>query len=77
MAVKEPEAVKAPKPVKATVTEVVYESREKEPTMFEAAEYWPSRNFSSGRLEWVVPAHDVERFEQHFFIQTGRIVRKG
>ena len=66
--------------VKATVkapAEVVYESREKEPSMFEAAEYWPVRNHSNGRLEWTVPANDVERFERHFFVQTGRIVRKG
>ena len=71
-------AVKAP--LKAPVTaraEVVYESREKEPSMFEAAEYWPIRNHANGRLEWSVPASDVERFERHFFVQTGRIVRKG
>lgn len=79
MSVKEPEVVKpAPKKVVAAPSaDVVYESREKEPSMFEACEYWPIRNHANGRLEWTVPANDVERFETHFFFQTGRIVRKG
>lgn len=79
MTAKETEVAKAPTP-KATVkapAEVTYESREKEPSMFEACEYWPIRNHANGRLEWTVPANDVERFETHFFYQTGRIVRKG
>jgi hypothetical protein len=54
---------------------VLYETREREPTMFPCAGYNPIRNFQSGRLEYKVPAHDVERFEKHFFVETGRIVR--
>jgi len=52
-----------------------YESREKEPFMFDCAEFRPTRNFSSGRLEWEIPSEDVPRFERHHFVEIGRIVR--
>lgn len=54
---------------------VVFESREKEPAMFDVSIYQSIRA-SDGRLEWNVPASDVERFSSHFFVQTGRVVRK-
>lgn len=55
---------------------VIFESREKEPTMFDVAGIRPTRNFSTGRLEWEVAADDVERFEQNHFVQLCRVVRK-
>jgi hypothetical protein len=70
-----------PKPTKKTTTKkstepVWFESREKEPTMFPVADINPIRNFSNGRLEYEVPADDVDRFVQHHFVMNGRIVRK-
>lgn len=55
---------------------VIFESREKEPTMFDVAGIRPTRNFSTGRLEWEVAVDDVERFEQNHFVQLCRVVRK-
>ncbi len=55
---------------------VWYESREKEPSMFPVAGIGPIRNFQSGRLEYEVPADDVERFEKNHFVMNARIVRK-
>jgi hypothetical protein len=55
---------------------VIFESREKEPTMFDVAGIRPTRNFSTGRLEWEVAGDDVERFEQNHFVQLCRVVRK-
>jgi len=55
---------------------VYYESREKEPSMFDVADISSTRDFSDGRLNWKVQASDVERFEQHHFVQSGRVRRK-
>ena len=55
---------------------VWFESREKEPSMFEVAGYGALRNFSNGRLEWKVKADDVERFMANHFVRTGRVVKK-
>lgn len=74
------EKAAAPKkaaPKKAAAPEFVYyESREKEPTQFEVAGYRPSRNFSTGRLEFKVRGDDVARFEQNHFVKNSRIVKK-
>lgn len=56
---------------------VFYESREKEPKMFDVAGINSTRNFSNGHLEWEVPVDDVERFEANHFFVRGRIRRKG
>ena len=53
-----------------------YESREKEPYSFICADYKPIRNFTSGRLEWEIPAEDIDRFERHHFVEIGRVVPK-
>jgi hypothetical protein len=53
-----------------------YESREREPSSFDCADIKPTRNGSSGRLEWKVANDDVARFESHFFVRNARIVRK-
>ena len=63
-------------PTLAEVTYRHYESREKEPAMFDCAGIRPTRNFSSGRLEWEIEEKDTPRFERHHFLTTGRIVRK-
>lgn len=55
---------------------VYYESREQEPSSFDCADIKPTRNTSSGRLEWKVAKDDVARFESHFFVRNARIVRK-
>lgn len=55
---------------------VIFESREKEPSAFDVAGIRPTRNFSTGRLEWEVPAEDVERFERNHFVGLSRVVRK-
>lgn len=60
----------------APVGVVIFESREKEPTMFDVAGIRPTRNFSTGRLEWEVSGDDVARFEQNHFVQLCRVVRK-
>jgi len=52
-----------------------YESREQEPSAFVCADINPTRNFSSGRLEWKVANEDVARFESHFFFRNARVVR--
>lgn len=57
--------------------EVVYESREKEPSMFPVAGFSPTRNFSTGRLEYSVPASEVARFEANHFYLNARVIRKG
>lgn len=53
-----------------------YESREQEPSSFDCADIRPTRNESSGRLEWKVKNDDVARFESHFFVRNARVVRK-
>jgi hypothetical protein len=53
-----------------------YESREQEPSSFDCADIKPTRNFSTGRLEWRVADADVKRFESHFFFRNARVVRK-
>ena len=53
-----------------------YESREQEPSSFDCADIKPTRNNSSGRLEWKVKNDDVARFESHFFVRNARVVRK-
>ena len=55
---------------------VYFESREQEPSSFDCADIKPTRNTSSGRLEWKVAKDDVARFESHFFVRNARIVRK-
>lgn len=55
---------------------VIYESREREPSAFDVACIRPTRNFSTGRLEWEVEADDVGRFEMNHFVQMSRVVRK-
>jgi hypothetical protein len=55
---------------------VYFESREKEPSMFDVAGVRPTRNFTSGRLEYEVQTEDVERFMQNHFVTSGRIVKK-
>lgn len=76
---KEEPKAEAPKaaPKAASAEIVIYESREKEPSMFPAAGIHPIRNFSNGRLEWRVRADDVQRFEANHFFMNARIVRKG
>lgn len=68
-------AAAAPKAAK-TKRPVIFESREREPLMFDVAGIRPTRNYSTGRLEWEVAADDVERFEQNHFVQLCRVVRK-
>lgn len=70
MALKETKVTEAPK------TPVWFESREKEPSMFEVAGIRPIRNFQSGRLEWEVSHNDVDRFNKNHFVTIGRVVRK-
>lgn len=55
---------------------VWYESRQPEPSMFDVDGIRPIRNFSTGHLEWEVPADRDENFRQHFFVQTSRVVKK-
>ncbi len=66
----------APAPTPAPKGSVWFESREKEPSMFEVAGIGPIRNFSSGRLEWEVPAADLDRFKSNHFVNNGRVIRK-
>lgn len=65
---------KAEKPASTGFT--YYESREQEPASFDCADIKPTRNFSTGRLEWKVANSDVARFEAHFFFRNARVVRK-
>lgn len=65
-----------PAPKAAPTGTVWFESREKEPSMFEVAGIGPIRNFSSGRLEWEVSASDLDRFTSNHFVNNGRVVRK-
>jgi hypothetical protein len=62
--------------VNASKEFVYFESREQEPSSFDCADIKPTRNTSSGRLEWKVAKDDVARFESHFFVRNARIVRK-
>lgn len=62
----------APKPKKV----YIFESREKEPHMFDCNGISSVRNFSNGHLEWEVEEDQVELFKQHFFCVSGRIVPK-
>lgn len=55
---------------------VMFESRDREPTMFTVAGVKPRRNFSNGRLEFRVRADDVERFRKNHHVNNGRIIRK-
>lgn len=55
---------------------VMFESRDREPTMFAVAGVKPRRNFSNGRLEFRVRADDVERFRKNHHVNNGRIIRK-
>lgn len=73
-----PAAKAEPKPAPAPKAPdyVIYESREKEPSMFPVAGINPVRNFQSGRLEYRVPADDLERFSRNHFVGNGRVVRK-
>lgn len=65
-----------PKKAKPEPEFVWYESREKEPSMFNCMDIRPIRNFSTGHLEWEVPAALVERFDRNHHVVMGRIVRK-
>jgi len=53
-----------------------FESREREPYAFEVMGLRPIRNFSTGKLEWEVPADLLELFDQNHFVQNCRVVRK-
>ena len=66
----------APAPAPKATGSVWFESREKEPSMFEVAGIGPIRNFSNGRLEWEVPAADVDRFTANHFVNNGRVIKK-
>ena len=65
-----------PAPAPKATGSVWFESREKEPSMFEVAGIGPIRNFSTGRLEWEVPASDVDRFMANHFVNNGRVKKK-
>lgn len=67
---------KAEPDVPADPAVVWYESRHQEPAMFDVDGIRPIRNFSNGHLEWEVPAERDYLFSQHFFVQTGRVVKK-
>jgi hypothetical protein len=69
-------APKAPARKTKPSAPVVFESREPEPIGFDVARISPIRNFGNGRLEWEVPAEDLERFSAHYHVVTGRLVRK-
>jgi len=62
--------------VQPTASTVIYESREKEPYMFECADIRSTRNVVSGLCEWEVEKSDTERFEKHHFFLNGRVRRK-
>ena len=64
-------------PAVATPSVVMYESREKEPTMFDCAGISSHRSDDGLRLQWRVKSDDTERFESHFHFVNGRIIRKG
>jgi hypothetical protein len=53
-----------------------YESKDKEPSMFEVAGISPIRNFNNGHLEYKVHKDDIARFEQNHFVMNARIVKK-
>ena len=55
----------------------LFESREREPNAFVVAGISPIRNFSTGLLQWIVPADFVENFKLHFHVQRNRIIYKG
>ena len=66
----------APAPAPTATGSVWFESREKEPSMFAVAGIGPIRTFSTGRLEWEVPAADVDRFTANHFVNNGRVIKK-
>ena len=76
VAAEEPKAAKKSAPKPKADDYVWFQSREQEPSMFPVAGISPIRNFSSGRLEYRVPAQDVDRFTQNHFVTNARIVRK-
>lgn len=53
-----------------------YESREKEPTMFDWGEVGSIRNESNGKLLWKIKPSEKDRMESHHFFQVNRIIRK-
>jgi hypothetical protein len=61
---------------KSEPKEVVYESRNPEPAMFDCADIASVRVFSDNRLQWTIDSADEARFRQHHFVSTGRIVKK-
>tara|TARA_S200000501_G_C20820196_1_gene742470 strand:- start:1146 stop:1451 length:306 start_codon:yes stop_codon:yes gene_type:complete len=63
-------------PAVETPSIVIYESREKEPKMFDCAGISSFRSEDGLRLQWRVQADDTTRFETHFHVISGRIVRK-
>jgi len=74
------EAYVSEEPAKKTAwsgdNHVWYESKNKEPTMFEVAGISPIRNFANGTLEYKVHKDDITRFEQNHFVMNARIVKK-
>lgn len=54
----------------------VFVSRHPETSPFKVAGYRPIRNFSTGQLEWHVPADDAERVSRNHFVNNGRVVRR-
>jgi hypothetical protein len=67
-----PKATKAAKPADDTV--VVFRSVARESYEFAVMDI-PSELGLEGHLTWTVPAEDADRFERHWFVQNGRIIR--
>lgn len=64
-------ALKAPKDADETVT---FRSVAREPYEFSVMNVDAELNID-GHLTWTVSAKEAERFERHWFVQNGRIVR--
>lgn len=67
-----PKAPKSAKPADDTV--VVFRSVARESYEFPVMDI-PSELGLEGHLTWTVPAEDADRFERHWFVQNGRIIR--
>jgi hypothetical protein len=67
-----PKATKATKPADDTV--VVFRSAAREPYEFPIMDI-PAELNIDGHITWAVPAELAERFERHWFVQNGRVVR--
>lgn len=71
------EALTAEKPKRKSAepvaADVIYISREIEPSVFEIMDIRPARR-DDRRLVWNVPAEIAERFARHHHVVTGRVV---